>query len=308
MKIKPSFAQLVEHSLCESFSGDMLLRLARDFFPGYDIHERTGFSPQLAVQPLDAAHRILEDILDDNRFIDLVERLIEIERNGFMGKPYPIVRLVELVRAVIAEGYDFDSNTGSFFENQNIRTTPTWGRLRPGEERSLAVYRMDIAGNSVIVREKGEKAAAKAFESLARIVSSEIEKRRGRIWLREGDGIVAAFMFGHPVTMAVLAGIAILNDLVVFNRFENDLGLPIRIRSAVHVGPLAYYETRDLVLKQETVREAIELEMRMTPVGSLSISPAALPTIDRVLAELFVAGSGPDIGTLSHYKPDGETR
>ncbi len=308
MILKPSFVKLAERSLCESFGSDMLLRLAREFFPRYDVHERMGLSHQLAVQPLDAGHRILQDIIEADRFIDLVERLIEIDRNGFMGKAYPVVRLGDFVRTVVEDGFDFDAGSCTFYENQSVRATPTWGRLHVGEERSLAVYRMDIAGNSAIVRDKGAKAASRAFEALAEIVSVEIEKRRGRIWLREGDGIVAAFLFGHPATAAVLAGMAILNDLVIWNRFDNALGVPLRIRSAVHVGPLAYYEARDLILKEETVREAIELEAKKTPIGALGISPAALPTIDRVLADRFVENPKSEGRSIRHYVPDGAKR
>lgn len=303
MRVKSSAISLIERSITESLNLDLMQRIVKELLPGYDLYERTGFPSTIPIPNRDAARCILKDIINEDRLVDLVERLVLLDRDGFMGNSYPVSLLRELVKLVVAEGYVYDPSSGLFFEDPSIRRTPNWGRIKDGDEHTMAVLRMDIAGNSGIVRDLGGSAASRAYDEFRCLALVQIEKRGGRLWQWEGDGGLAAFLFGHPTTQAVLSGISILHDLFLYNRFENRLGRSIEVRVAVHVGPLAYFKQLDQLDKQDTIREACILESKYAPVGSLVISPAVVPTLDRVLMDSFTQVKTENASNVVCYSP-----
>lgn len=289
MKDRGQLVNAMKKSLHESLnSTDMLERVARDVFADeYDLHERTGFPPSVGVPVQVAVDCIVDDALAQGRFLHLTERLTRLDKEGFMGRPYRITGLRELFKGIAAEGYLWDEATGYFMEDPRSRRTPNWGRLLPGEELRFSLLRVDVVRNSRIVRVHGEAAARDAFDDLRSILARCVELRSGRIWSWEGDGALAAFFFGHSTTSAVLAGMALLHELFLYDRIYNSLGEPLKVRAAVHTGPLRYSEEVAEMAKQETVLEVMEAESRWTPPGSLSITPAVAPTLDRVILDRF---------------------
>ncbi len=297
MKTRSPLAQIAKKSLYESLNSDMLERAARAAFPDYDLHQRTGFPENIPVPGQVAAAQIVEDCIEAGRFLLLVERLAVLDREGFMGRPYRITGLRELSKGIAAEGYLWDEATGYFMEDPRIRRSMNWGRLLEGEEHRFSLLRTDIVRNSKIVKTHGETAARGAYEDLRSILARCVEHRTGRIWSWEGDGALAAFLFGHSTTSAVLSGMALLHELYLYNRMHNHLGEPIRIRATVHTGPLRYLPDYGEIAKQETVREVHEAESRWTAPDTLTISPAVALTLDRVILDRFK----PQAGTGSRH-------
>jgi hypothetical protein len=296
MKDRGPLAASMKKSLHESLNTDMLARLAHEVFADeYELHERTGFPASVAVPGQVAVDCIVDDALSRGRILHLAERLARLDREGFMGRPYRIVGLREVFKGIAAEGYLWDEATEHFMEDPRIRRTPSWGRLLPGEEHRFSLLRVDVVRNSQLVRAHGEAAARDAFDDLRAILARCVELRSGRIWSWEGDGALAAFLFGHSTTSAVLAGMALLHELFLYDRIHNSLGEPLRVRAAVHTGPLRYYPDMGDIAKQETVLEVMEAESRWTPPGSLSVTPAVAPTLDRVILDRFK----PDVAELS---------
>lgn len=287
MKVRSNLAQLTKKALYEAITLDMMARIARDIFTVYDIREQTGFPTTVPITSQIAAHHIVNDVIAENRFLQLIERLIQLDREGFMGRGYPVQGLGEIVKQIHAAGYIWDEETDLFMEDPRIRRTPNWGRLVDDDEFQFAILRLDVAGNSRMVKAHGEEAMRGALEDLRQIVSRCVEVRTGRVWQWEGDGALAGFLFGSRTSEAVLAGMAILHELFLYDRLHNRLGEPLRIRAAVHTGPLKYQSDPEKIIKQEIIQETIEVEANQTPTGALVITPAVAPTLDRVILDRF---------------------
>jgi hypothetical protein len=290
MKVKGSLAQMLKKCLNESLSPDMLERVAQDVIADYDLRKRTGFPPNIPMQGMTAASRIVDDVVAEDNFLQFIERLVLLDREGFMGRSYRIAGLREVFKSIAAEGYIWDAETGRFMEDPRIRRTQNWGRLLQGEELRFSLLRVDVVKNSRIVKVHGESAARGAYDDLRAMLARCAERRSGRVWSWEGDGALAAFLFGHSTTSSVLAGMALLHELFVYNRAYNRIGEPVRVRAAVHTGPIRFHPDVGEILKQETCREVVESESRWTPPDGLSISPAVAGTLDRVILDRFKPG------------------
>jgi len=284
----------LKRSLYESLDAGMIERVAQAVLPDYDLGRRTGFPPNIPVQAQTAASRVVDDCVAEERFLHLVEALARLDREGFMGRAFRIAGLRELSKAIAAEGYAWDEETSRFMEDPRVRRTPDWGRLAPGEELRFSLLRIDVVKNSRIVRKHGESAASGVYDELRGMLSRSAERRAGRVWSWEGDGGLAAFLFGHSTTSCVLAGIALMNELFIYNRTGNRLGESLKVRAAAHTGPLRYDPDFAGMMKQETCREALEAESRWTPPEAFVITPAVAGTLDRVLSDRFkpISGNG----------------
>jgi len=287
MKVRSNLVQIAKKSLCEAINLDMMSRLARDVFGDYDLHERTGFPSTVPITSQVAAHHVVNDAVSENRFLQFAERLILLDREGYMGRRYPVPGLAEIVKLIRVEGYVWDEETELFMEDPRVRRTPNWGRLLDEDEFRFAILRLDVANNSRMVQTHGDNAMRGALEDLRQIVSRCVEFRAGRVWQWEGDGALAGFLFGSRVMAAVLAGIAVLHELFLYDRLHNRLGEPLRIRAAVHTGSFRYHSDPEKLVKQEIVQETEDIESRLTPVGSLVITPAVAPSLDRVILDRF---------------------
>jgi hypothetical protein len=284
---------MLKKSLNESLTPDMLERMAQDVMPDYDLRSRAGYPPNIPMQGMTAAARIVDDIVEGGFFLHFIERLALLDREGFMGRSYRVAGLRELFKSIGAEGYLWDSDTNRFMEDPHIRRTQNWGRLVPGEELRFSLLRVDVVKNSRIVKIQGETAARGAYDDLRGILTRVVERRSGRIWSSEGDGAIAAFLFGHSTTSSVLAGMALVHELFIYNRVYNRMGEPLRVRAAVHTGPLRYLPEVAEILKQETCQEVLEAEARWTPPDALSITPAVAGTLDRVILDRFKKAAEP---------------
>jgi hypothetical protein len=280
---------MLKKCLVESLNAEMQERVAQDVIEGYDLRARTGFPPNIPMQGQTAAARIVDDVVEEGLFLHFVERLARLDREGFMGRSYRIASLREIFKQVGAEGYLWDPETSRFMEDPRIRRTPNWGRLAPGEDLRFSLLRVDIVNNSRIVKVHGEAAARGAYEDLRAILARVVERRSGRIWSTEGDGALAAFLFGHSATLSVLSGMALVHELFVYNRAYSKIGEPLRVRAAVHTGPLRYRADVGEMIKQETCQEVVEAESKWTPPDCLAVTRAVAGTLDPVLLDRFKA-------------------
>jgi hypothetical protein len=291
MKVRGTLSQMLKKCLHESLSADMLERMAQDVIEDYDLRARTGWPPNIPMQGQTAASRIVDDVVGDGLFLHFVERLARLDREGFMGRSYRIAGLRELFKLIAAESLVWDPETCRFMEDPRIRRTQNWGRLAQGEELRFSLLRVDVVKNSRIVKVHGERAARSAYDDLRGILARVVERRSGRIWSYEGDGALAAFLFGHSTTLSVLAGMALVHELFIYNRAYSRIGEPLRIRAAVHTGPLRYQPDVGEMIKQETCQEVLEAESRWTPPDGLAITHAVANTLDRVLRDRFASAA-----------------
>ena len=91
-------------------------------------------------------------------------------------------------------------------------------------------------------------------------------------------------------TVYVLA-MEILNELFFYNRTDNPLSSPMRVRIAAHTGPIRYSANSLELLKNETLKEVIAIESDSTPADAMSASLNIFLPIDRVIQDCF----GPEL-------------
>lgn len=266
---------------------DMIVRIARIVIPGYDIHHQSGIPENIPITAQTAAEQVVKDIITAGRYLQLIELLIKIDTTGYMGREYPLLYMRDLIKTILAEGYSYDSVTGLFMENAQNQISSNWGRLVPGDEFQLALLRLDIVKNSELVRQHDKRSVEVAYGDLRNMVSQAVLPRMGRLWFWEGDGCLAAFVFGKKERAAVLAGMEILHNLFFYNRLSNTLGSPLRVRLAVHGGPVKYAEDPVELKKNETLREIVEMESTYGTPDTLIVSSNVFLSIDRVIQERF---------------------
>jgi len=286
MKIKNVNSSACRKCLTLSLSVDMMIRFARLVYPKYNIYSRTGLSEGMPIPNQIAAQRIVADMIQDGYYVDFVEMLIKIDADGYMGHRYNLNGLNDVVEGVINEGYTFDRVTGQFFENQRERISPNWGRLLEGDERKMTVLRLDIAGNSVLVKNNSRQKIEAAYNDLRQIVNKSVSNRLGRLWTWEGDGALAAFLFGPMEKMAIYAGMEILHELFFYNRIRNPLDNPIDVRIGVHIGQVWYSNNEMERLKNDTVKKAVALEA-LAPSNNLCVSYNVYINMDSNTLNLF---------------------
>ena len=286
MKIK--YANAANCSLClqHSLSIDNMIRFARLIIPDYNIYERFGFKEGTSIFYQNVAEQIVADMIQEGYYIDFVETLVRIEREGHLGNNYEFKGLNKVVAGLMDDGYSYDNVSGHFYENQEEQISPSWGRLKEGDERKMALLRLDIAGNSALVKNNPRLKIEKAYSDIRNIVNKVVINRLGRVWSWEGDGTLAAFLFGAIEKEVVYAGMEILQEMFFFNRLRNQLDSPINVRLGAHIGQVQYSESEVERLKNDTVKQAIVYE-ELADKNSLSVSYNLFISMDQIIYEFF---------------------
>jgi class 3 adenylate cyclase len=276
----------------------MMIRFAGLVYPGYNIYRRTGLSEGMPISNQNAAQRIVADMIQDGYFIDFVEALIRIDAKGYMGRRYTLKGLQDVVAGLVHDGYSFDPASGQFFENQRERISPNWGRLQEGEERKMTLLRLDIAGNSSLVRQNSRDKIERAYRDLRLMVTRAVTSRLGRLWSWEGDGALAAFLFGSMEKSAIYCGMDILHGLFFYNKLRNPLSGPINVRIGAHIGTIRYSGDERERLKNDAVKQVTALES-IAEVNSMGVSYNLFITMDQNTVKLFTPEKS---GLISRYR------
>jgi len=262
-------------------------RFAGMVYPNYDLYKQTGFPKGHPIGGKDAAYRIVVDMIQDGYYVDFVELLIRVNSFGFMGSHYALRGLDDVIGDVLQAGYSYDKTTGIFFEDQRKQITRNWGRLMEGDERQMAVVRLDIAGNSLLVKNNPKQLVDRAYGDLRKIVTNAVVSRLGRLWIWEGDGAMGVFMLGNYSSLAIFAAMEILNEMYLYNKTENQLKSGINLRIAVHSGDLIYSENETKILKADIVKTATTLEAKAAVPNSLVVSESLAMSQDQSMLDIF---------------------
>jgi len=273
--------------LALSISVEEMNRFAKLTNPDYDLYKSYGFSKGHPIGIHEAADRVVGDMVQSGYYIDFVETLKRVDTKGYMGHRYAFRGLDDVIGDVLQAGYSYDKATCQFFEDQSQQVTRNWGRLMEGDERQMAVLRLDIAGNSILVKNNPKPLVDAAYSDLRKIVTNAVVSRLGRLWTWEGDGALGVFMLGDYSRLAIFAGMEILNEMFVFNKAVNPLNADFKLRIAVNSGHLAFSESPTQFLKADTVRTAIMLEGKAAVPNSLVISESLAMSQDQSLLNIF---------------------
>ncbi len=291
---------LVIRALSHSLSVDLMITLAKKVIPNYDIHERSGFPPNIPVPRVDAARQIFEDIEKEGSLLKLVETLIDMHYNGHMGRPVRVVSLDRIIAEVEAQGYRFSAADRVFVEAASREKTMGWGTLQEGRQYDFALLRADIVGNAKLVRAYDKDAVDKAFQTVRGIVRRSVEKRNGRIWSWEGDGGLAAFYFVDKNIQATLCGMEIIHEIFLFNLMQSPLPESLSVRLAVHAGTCKFLSSgKDT--NSETIRRVETLESKFTQPDTLTVSSVIYTDLGNKLSQFFTSIPGPDNSQLFQY-------
>jgi len=286
--VKAKNANNCRNCLIDSFNVDLMLRFAKLVDPDYDIYERTGIRFGLSIPLQSAARCIVEDMIADGRYIDFVEVLVKVDREGYMGSRFNLKGLNNVVDSLIDEGYIFDKVSGLFFENQQEHISPNWGRLLEGDERKMTLLRLDMVGNSELVRNNPRPKIEQAYNDVRNIVNKAVNSRNGRLWSWEGDGALAAFLFGPIEKMAIFAGMEILHELFFYNKLRNPLDSPINVRIGAHIGQVRYSNREMERLKNDSIKQVMVYEA-LASSNTLSVSFNVYISMDPFTLKLFSA-------------------
>jgi hypothetical protein len=285
MKISPHISTLCQKALVDSMSTELMIVIVRKLIPNYDLHQRTGFPESIPVPKKDAAVQIMRDIRDDNYILKFINLLVDMHVSGHMGRPHPILNIKTIIREMYESGYLYDHSFKMFIENPKFQKTMNWGVIRDGDELITTFLRIDIVGNSNLVRENSQNSINEAYDTLRAIVENAIERRNGRIWCWEGDGGLAAFIFSNRDIHAMLAAMEIIHELFIFNRTNLLLDRELAVRIAVHSGPCMYTNNIENLKKNETIKKVIEIETNFAKPNMITLSNTTSQHFDDIILQ-----------------------
>ena len=285
IKVKSSTTNLMVRSLIDSLSIDLMKLLARKMIDGYDIHRRTGIQESIPIQKNIAAQQIVRDIIEKNLFPHFMSLLVDIHYNGYMGRKHPIQNINILVTEIQNYGFVYDKINRLFVEDPEVRISRNWGVLMEGEEYIFTFLRLDIVGNTKLVKKYPNDVIQNTYRDLHSIVDKAIIRRHGRIWNWEGDGGLVAFHFSRRNLLAVLSAMEIANRIFIYNKLSCRLDQPLEVRIAVHTGPCEYTDNEEDLKKSETVKKIIEIESMNTRPNTVTISDITGINLDQILTQ-----------------------
>lgn len=293
-KVDNSLLRSTTRALDRTMDPNVMVAMARKLIPRYDLHDRTGYPRNAPIPSLEAARQIVTDISEADLFPDFVLLLLEAENKGYRGKRYVIPNMREILRSIYNMGFLYEPENKIFMENPDLSRTRNWGGLREGETYILAFLRIDIVGNSKIVRNNDPAEVNAAYEDFREMFDQTVNRRNGRIWGWDGDGGLGAFFVGNRNQSAVLAGIELIHEIFLYNRSLCPLKEPLSIRGAVHSGSFEYTTSEEEMKSNETIKKAIRIESKHTKPGTLTISPVAKLMLDHLVAVEFTPFTGKD--------------
>ena len=293
-KIENSLIRSTTRALDRSMSPDVMMALAWELIPGYDLHARTGYPKNSPIPSLEAARQIVGDIAKEDLFPNFVLLLISAGEKGHMGRRYVIPNMREILRCINQMGFLYESTNKIFMENPDVSRTRNWGAMREGDTYLLAFLRVDIVGNSKIVRTNSIDEVDAAYDDFREMFDQAVNRRNGRIWGWDGDGGLGSFFVGNRNQSAVLAGIELLHEIFLYNRSSCPLKEPLTIRAAVHSGSFDYTANEEEMKANETVKRTIRIESKHTKPGTLTISPVVKLMLDHLVAVEFTTFMGKD--------------
>jgi class 3 adenylate cyclase len=300
MKVQARLATLFVSALSQSMSVQLMEKVVRTVIPDYDVYERSGFPSNIPIPRADAARHILKDVTREGYLLKLIESLIDVTSRGDMGREVKIPLLSRIIAEVEDQGYSYSKEKGVFIEAGKRARTMGWGTLQEGRTYEFALLRMDIVGNSELVRRYPKGLISSAYGMVRELVTRIVEKRDGRMWSWEGDGGLAAFYFVDKTIKATLSGMEIVHELLLYNLLRRVLPEPVLVRLAVHAGPCRFLASAK-ESAGDTIRRVEMLESSYTAPGCLTVSPGVYTDLGSKLSPLFLAVPGPDNGNVYRY-------
>jgi hypothetical protein len=286
LKVSAKLKNYLVQALAQSMTVELMQKLAVRVLPDYNLRYQSGFPPSIPVPQRDAALQVVSDMVRQGRLLSFVEVLIDLDRNGNMGRTVPIRQLPRIIAEIEDIGFVFKEEYGLFMEGIPALRTRSWGVLREGQIYEFSLLRLDIAGSTRLVRKYPKPEVLKAYGNLRSQFAGIVERREGRVWHWEGDGGIAAFYFGAKNVQAALAGMEMLLEMFMYNLFRRPLSGDLHLRLAVHTGSCPYLNNFEQI-RSDTLRRLEQIESQFTATDSLVISPGVYSDMGTKLESFF---------------------
>ena len=287
MQISAALYNLTEKALIESLDMKAIKVVADMLYPNYDFNKKTGFSHNLSIPRQIAAKQLISDVKKTGMFVKLIQILVEMHTTGYMGKIYPIKNLRDILVRLHDMGLIYDKEKKIFTENQNVRKTKNWGTLSEGEQYLFSFLRLDIAGNTMLLREHPDDVIQETYADFRKIVEDAVDRRNGRIWSWEGDGGLVAFYFSNKNLAATFTGMEIVNRLFQYNLTECRLGKPLGVRIAAHSGLMEYTDNEENLKRSDVIKAIMNIEANHAEPNTLTVSDMIVSVFSTNLMEQF---------------------
>ncbi len=287
MRYKSSLVNLIIRSLTESLSLDMMSRLAQNVIENYDVYQRSCFPPSVEIPRRDASKQITYDMRDSALLPHFVGEMVKLHQNGFMGRQHQILHLRNIIKELFDHGYIYDMDNSIFVENPDVRRTRNWGTLRRDHEYIFTFLRLDIVGNTELVKNNPEKVIKQTYADLLAIIENTIHKRNGRVWSWEGDGGLISFFFSNKNLLGTTSAMEIINEIFIYNQLSCKLNKPLAVRLAIDGGNCDYTENDEDLKKNDTIKRVIKVEGKYTQPNSLTVTDVVYQGLDDIIQKQF---------------------
>ena len=147
--------------------------------------------------------------------------------------------------------------------------------LLSNKATDVCVLVVDVARSSQMKAESDPLESEYSFREYHRFVETVCATYGGHVHSTAGDGAVVAF---HDVRRAFEAGRSLQTEVEGFNRTQNRLAVPFRLRVGIHVGHVA------AELNKVQFTEVIDLAAHAqatAPVGGIAVTEAAAASLDK---------------------------
>ena len=301
MKIKQKFIQLLIRALCGSVDGHTIISFGRRVMPDYDFYRSMGLSDSLSIPKRDIAKHLIDELIEKEYILDFVALMITATHEGLNGKVYRFPDLNLIIKEINDEGLLYDSSLGMFIEDSQIRRTKNWGVLKENGSYIFTFLRIDIVGNTVMVRKYEPEKIKKVFKIILDELQEIAEEKEGRIWHWAGDGGVISFFSRNRNERAVLSAMEILHRMFTFNHFMNPLDEPVQLRMAVSSGQCFFSMDEQKILHNESIKKIMALEASYTQPDSITITDEVLLHLDPLLGAKFLKKERKNGSSLHNY-------
>ncbi len=153
-------------------------------------------------------------------------------------------------------------------------------KLRSGEQ-SLSFLSLDIVGSTKMKQVSDPLSVEFTFNEYHRYVETIVRKHGGNIHSTAGDGITCAF---DSPQEAFVAARSIQSGLFELNTHRNKLGMPIRLRAAIHHGTVLAPDSNVQNVNFAHVIDIAAHLQKVCPEGCVAVSETA--------AKLVSGGAG----------------
>lgn len=298
MRVNSRLTSLAVRALAESMDVHTMIHLARRLIQNYDLFERTGFPRNISIPNKDAARQIVSDLKSRELFLDCIVMLIRMRDNYFRGRKYRIPYLRDILIEINNNGLVYDKEANQFFEDPAIAKTRNWGVLREHGEYIFTFLRLDIVGSSHLVRNNSRDVVQRTYEDLRQIVQEAVEKRNGRIWNWEGDGVLVAFYFSGRNNNAVLSSMEIIHGLYVYNLLKRRVQDPLSVRIALDAGHCLFRHSFE-AMENDTLKKLASIEAQNTKPDCVTVSSNVYMYLDHLIADQLERKE--DLSTPPYY-------